>query len=104
MTKYILSKWDKGVLRRMGHRDDEMRQLEDACNKTTYELLSGSTVRFNSDYMTRKSDGTIAVTREYAIKKLGKRWWLSGISRCAFHASAVREEKGAQIYFSYDIY
>lgn len=69
-----LTEQDKKWLREFGHDDKDFPQIEEAMQKryTTYDL-----------------DGQ-TISREQAIALLGRKTYLSGISRSAFHYSAVR--------------
>lgn len=64
---------DEAVLLGMGHPKQDIPQLKDATRKATIK------------YRNEK------ISHERAVELLGRRTYLTGISRCAFHASAVRE-------------
>ena len=82
-----LTKEDKALLTAWGHKEEDLKQIERATTKTTYELSSGGINR-----------GKISLTEVLDI--LGREKYLSGISRSAFHWSACREnEKGQRVYF-----
>lgn len=74
-----LTRSDKQLLKEWGFLDEDMRQIEMAMNEriTTYELNNNQ------------------ISRDKVIEILGKEQYLSGISRSAFHWSAMRES----IYF-----
>ena len=77
-----LTKKDIQTLKEWGHEDSDIRQLNEAANKTKYEV-----------------DGE-SVSRDTAIQLLGRRCWLSGIARSAFHWTAAREtEDGKTVFF-----
>lgn len=79
-----LTAQDKEWLRGWGHDDSDFPQIEEAMhkNKTTYEL----------------DDKTIS--REQAINLLGRCDFIAGLSRSAFHYSAVRFlGDGRAVYF-----
>lgn len=79
-----LSAEDEALLLDMGHPKQDIRQLQDAARKTTIK------------YRNEK------ISHERAIELLGRRTYLTGISRCAFHASAVRETpEGEPVDFYY---
>lgn len=63
---------DKSLLLDMGHRESDFDQIEEATRKTLYEY-----------------DGR-QVGREETIAILGRRSYLAGISRSAFHGSSVQ--------------
>ena len=66
---------DKALLRSWGHTEDDLSQIETAIHssKTQYTLEG------------------VPIDREEALRLLGREKYLSGISRSAFHYSAVRE-------------
>lgn len=77
-----LTKADKALLLDMGHPESDFRQIEEATRRTVYEY-----------------DGR-QIGREEAITLLGRRSYLAGIARSAFHWSATQhtsEEK--PVYF-----
>lgn len=77
-----LTKEDKELLIKWGYNSKDFKQIEEATNKTEYEL----------------DDNRISLTE--ALEILGRETYLSGISRSAFHWSACREnEKGQRVYF-----
>ena len=72
-----LTNEDKVLLLDWGHTEDDFAQIEKAFqkSKTSYEM-----------------DG-VRITREKAIELLGRRRYLAGISRSAFHWTATQETK-----------
>lgn len=66
---------DKVLLKSWGHPKSDFPQIEDAIRKTVYTL-----------------DGR-RVSREKVINLLGRRTYLSGISRSAFHFTTYRENE-----------
>jgi len=76
-----LTNEDKKQLKENGYTENDFPQIERAMqkSKTTYEAF---------DIKTEKSE---KISREQAIKILGRDVWLSGISRSAFHWTAVRD-------------
>lgn len=79
-----LTAQDKEWLREFGHKDEDFPQIEEAAQKqkTTYKL------------------GRQPISREQAIALLGRKTYLSGISRSAFHCTAVRDMDGGRfVYF-----
>lgn len=79
-----LTKADKDLLLSWGYDESDFPQIEEAMRKkkTQYEL------------------GNSQISREEAIQRLGRRNFLSGIARSAFHYSAVRETiDGERVYF-----
>lgn len=80
----MLREQDKDLLRSWGHTDRDFEQIEKVMAKryTKYSL-----------------DGS-RITREKAVDILGWRAYLSGISRSAFHRTAVRQTSdGREILF-----
>lgn len=82
-----LSKSDKELLANWGFREKDFPQIEEAMqkSKTKYKL------------------GVTPISRDEAIRVLGRRQYLSGITRSAFHFSAAREvpmsTSGEVVYF-----
>ena len=85
-----LTNKDKEILRQFGDEEADFEQIERAIGKTTYTLQGNK----NGIFVERK------ITAKKAIELLGRKNFLSGISRSAFHWSAVREtDDGREIYF-----
>ena len=78
--KYLLEKIYGGIKQTF---DEDLRQIEDAADVTTYTLYKGD-----------KKEGRISRTK--AIELCGREKWLSGLSRAAFHWTAMREVKGKE--------
>ena len=79
-----LAKEDKELLLYLGHTECDLAQIETALrrNRTTYCLDNKQ------------------ITRDEAVRLLGREKYLSGISRSAFHSSAVQYAEGGQaVYF-----
>lgn len=77
-----LTKEDKELLLKWGHRKEDLDQIEKATTKTEYELENEK------------------ITLTEVLQVLDRETYLSGISRSAFHWSACREnEKGQKVYF-----
>jgi len=77
-----LTSEDKKVLKENGFKDEDMNQIERATIKTVYEM--------NGEKISQKK----------ALEILGRKEYLSGISRSAFHWSAGRDnEKGETVSF-----
>lgn len=77
-----LTKEDKELLKNWGHEERDFNQIEEATIKTTYETNRNK------------------ITANEALDILGRKVYLSGISRSAFHWSACRQnEKGQTVYF-----
>lgn len=79
-----LTNEDRAMLLDWGYPEEDFAQIEEAFkkSKTTYEL------------------GDTSISREDAIAALGRRDYLSGIARSAFHFTAARETAdGKFVYF-----
>lgn len=76
-----LTNKDRKLLIKWGHDEKDFNQIEEATRKTVYEM--------NGKRIPRKK----------ALEVLGKEEYLSGISRSAFHQSAVRNNNDKIIYF-----
>lgn len=83
----ILTDSDLKFLKSIGHLEEDFNQLEDAANECKYEL-------WKKDYPSKER------SRKQIIKILGRKKWLTGLSRAAFHATAVREKGNIQVYFN----
>ena len=82
-----LTKSDKDILRGMGVPDEDFHQIEQAASKTIYE------------HYPKKGVGWKISARK-AEEILGRKEFLSGLSRSAFHWSAMRDNaSGDQVYF-----
>ena len=81
-----LTEKDKAYLRSLGNTERDINQIEYAANRTKYS-----------------GNGGRVIYTEEAIKILGRKTWLSGLSRSAFHMTAVRyregKKEGERIYF-----
>jgi hypothetical protein len=77
-----LKREDKELLIEWGYKEEDLNQIEEATTKTTYEMNGKK------------------VSQKKALEILGERQYLSGISRSAFHRSAVRNNiNGELVYF-----
>jgi len=77
-----LTSTDKELLINWGYREEDLNQIERATTKTTYEM-NGKKISVNE-----------------VLEVLGRETYLSGISRSAFHWSAVRNNNdGEEVYF-----
>ena len=85
--KYLLEKIYGGIKQTF---EEDLPQIEEAADVTTYTLYKGD-----------KVEGRISRTK--AIALCGLEGWLSGISRAAFHWTAMREVKGKpNLYVGFD--
>ena len=73
--QYLLEKVYNGVMKTL---EEDLPQIEEAADVTTYTL-------FEED----RDCGMI--TRDAAIKLVGREMWLSGLARSAFHWTAYRQ-------------
>lgn len=85
-----LSEEDKTMLTEMGCLEEDFKQIEDSMKSrnTQYKVFGpGCSI-------------PIVITRETAIRILGRRKWLSGLARSAFHYTAVRDsDDGRKVFF-----
>lgn len=77
---------------RIGHPEKDMKQLWKAIQDVKLTL---------TDKKTGKEERT---TIDNAIEVLGEETFLSGISRCAFHASAYREDAKGKYSVYFDLH
>lgn len=78
-----LTEKEKTILKKWGHDESEIDQIQRAIDLTTYER-----------------DG-VDITEEKAKWLLGTTEWLSGISRSAFHWTSSRNDRyGKSIYIN----
>lgn len=80
-----LTNRDKEILRKWGHSEDDLKQIEEATRKTIYEL-----------------NGKEKISCQDAVKLLGREIFLSGISRSAFHLLALRDVKNGSNFVIFD--
>lgn len=81
-----LTKKDKEFLRILGYSEEtDLRQIEEAMTKTVYEL-----------------NGKEKISCDEAVKLLGRETFLNGLSRSAFHWSAVRDTQDGENTVSFD--
>lgn len=72
---------DKTYIRNLGYSEKDIGQIEEAIEKTTYNL-----------------DHKI-VSSKRAVEILGRKCFLSGIGRSTFHWNAARETEDGQIVY-----
>ena len=84
-----LTKADKEYLKDIGYAIRDFEQIEKATGKTTYTMVDENTGEETK------------INREKTIEIIGRKAYLSGISRSAFHWTSVREtdKLGVIIYF-----
>lgn len=84
-----LSKTDKEILLSLGDREEDFAQIEEAISKTKYTM--------NDD----ASENETKISAKKAREILGNESFLSGLSRSAFHFSAIRYnyETGKRVSF-----
>lgn len=83
-----LSNEEKVYLYELGYSDSDVKQIEEVMQKryTKYEM--------------ERNGKTQTITRETAIKLLGRKEYLTAMARCAFHWSTVRQAvTGEYVYF-----
>ena len=82
-----LTNEDKKILRSFGHPDSDFAQIEEAAGKTKYDL-----------------DGK-RISRAKVIELIGRKQFLAGLSRSAFHWSAAQlTDDGMEIGFDSSAY
>lgn len=67
-----LTSEDKELLLSLGHTEKDFGQIEEAMSKTIYEEKGKR------------------ISRKQVLEKMSRTEWLSGISRSAFHYTAMR--------------
>lgn len=91
--KFVLSEEDRKELFSFGYPEEELPQIEEAANRSTYTVLDkdGNDIRVINVWET--------------IDLLGRETFLSGISRSAFHWTCSRENPttGVEIFFDSSI-
>ncbi len=86
----LLTKDDKKQLRKWGHTARDYRQIELVSTCCLFTLYTGG----------MKKDKLICA--DEALEALGRREFLSGLSRCAFHWSATRTTEDGKSMVSFD--
>lgn len=83
---------DLAVLMGIGYLESDLWQLKEAAKSknTKYTL-----------YENQNAKGK-RITAEEAIRLLGRRVWLTGLGRSAFHWSACRTVEGSQRFILFD--
>lgn len=76
-----LTKEDKDTLLKWGYPDTDFPQIERAIKVATYTV-------WDENKPVKKQ-----LTKQQAIRVLGRREWLSGIGRAAFHWNSCRQAK-----------
>lgn len=86
-----LTEQDKVLLRKWGYTPSDYKQIEDCMNNATFEIWGDNI------------DDCNHISVDTALWYCGRRNFLNGCSRAAFHASAVRDTrfKTRQVYFHY---
>lgn len=88
-----LTKKDKKQLLKWGYTEEDFAQIERCLKEVRIESFS-------------RKDHWKPISAETALKMIGRTEFLSGISRAAFHTSAMRDGKNkyARLYFEFDPY
>lgn len=86
----FLTNSDKEWLLSAGYLQEDLPQIDEACEKTKYSLFTEGNI-----------DKEKKITRAKVISLLPRETFLSGIGRSAFHWSAAREipDSDQRIYF-----
>lgn len=102
MTKdMVLQKQDIDILKKWGYPDRDIPQIQEGIKVSTYELckrLNPDTEDFDED----RSKLVRNLTAKEAYRKLGRKEFLSGIGRSAFHVSAVRDCTNENYFVMFD--
>ena len=83
-----LTNADKAYILSIGFPKEDLEQIEAAVDNTKYTLILGN-------------GRERPLTRLGAMRKLGRQTFLNGISRSAFHWTAMRETKGERVEHVY---
>ena len=92
MAEFKLTEKDKKLLKGWGYLDEDMAQIEEGANVGTITF-------------TYKKNKSVEheITPQKAIRIIGREQFLSGLSRSAFHWSAIRyvkdNDKNGFVYF-----
>lgn len=78
-----LSIADKALLKEWGHEERDFHQIEDVVGKTTLQYVS-----YNPE---RGSTQVSKISHKKAEELLGRRKYLAGLARSAFHWSASQD-------------
>ena len=83
-----LTKADKEIIKEFGYEDKDFDQIERAIGKTKYSL-------------SMVGNGVEKISAKKAMEILGRRNFLSGICRSAFHWSSVRtpDDYSCKVFF-----
>lgn len=90
--EFRLTDKDRELLLGWGHPERDLQQIEDAANEgdiTVYRKRTGS---------------WHPVSVDAAIRILGRKEFLSGLSRAAFHCTAERQNHRRRVYFDLGIW
>lgn len=87
--KFVLTEEDKKELLSYGYKEEDLPQIEEAANRSTYTVID----KDGNDLRTLNVRET--------IDALGRKTFLSGIGRSAFHCTCSRENPatGVEIFF-----
>lgn len=92
MPEFKLTEKDKKLLKGWGYLDEDIAQIEEVANVDTITF-------------TYKKNKSVEheITPQKAIRIIGREQFLSGLSRSAFHQSAIRyvkdNDKNGFVYF-----
>lgn len=91
--KFVLTEEDRKVLLSYGYREEDLPQIEEAANRSTYTVIDkdGNDIRVINVWET--------------IEALGRKTFLCGIGRSALHWTSARENPttGVNIFFDSSI-
>lgn len=101
MTKdMVLQKQDVEILKGFGHLDSDIPQIQEGIKVSTYELYK----RLNPDAEDFEDRSKLVrnLTAKEAYRRLGRKAFLSGIGRSAFHMSSVRDCANEKYFIMFD--
>lgn len=96
-----LSDSDIAYLKKIGHTDEDIPQIEEALNVTKY-TLGNADVSDNGNIEIPDEEDDVEITAQEAREILGDDKFLSGLSRSAFHWTSGRWSDDDTKYVSFD--
>lgn len=96
-----LSDSDIKYLKKIGHTDEDIPQIEEALNKTIYKVGDATILEDGTIEIPDDQDDRI-ITAQEAREILGDEKFLSGLSRSAFHWTSGRWSDDDTEYVSFD--
>lgn len=96
-----LSDSDIAYLKKIGHTDEDIPQIEEALNTTKY-TLGNAGVSDNDNIKIPDEEDDVEISAQEAREILGDETFLSGLSRSAFHWTSGRWSADNTKYVSFD--